>query len=321
MIQTLLIMNTNSRTLLRKLLLLYTSRFPVEKGKVRLVNSFGRWLRHAGDSEVVRRGTGYMMQLDLEDMVQESIFFFGFYEKPLATYFISQLSEGMVFVDVGAHVGQYTLLASKEVGPTGHVYSFEPHPTNFEALSYNVRLNEFTNVSLYNAALADSLLECELFINAADAGRRNRGTHSLRVQKDWSRSAAIPIRAMRLDDVLGYVTRLDVLKIDVEGAELLVLKGAEKLLARFRPIIAFESAEESTASFGHSTTDAKRLLAERGYRLFKLPPENRRMSLLPTLATEADQFSTIVALPETQGFTNWDKRVIPERLLSWHGSA
>ena len=315
-------MNNTHRNLLRKLLLLYTSRFPVEKGKVRLVNSFSRWLRHPGDSETVRRGTGYTMRLDLEDMVQESIFFFGFYERPLATYFLSLLSEGMVFIDVGAHVGQYTLLASKKVGPSGHVYSFEPHPRNFEALSYNVALNRFTNVSLLNAALADSVAECELFVNAANAGAKNRGTHSLRVQKEWIQSAKIPIKALRLDDVLSDITRLDVLKIDVEGAELLVLKGAQQLLVRFKPVIAFESSEESAASFGHSTTDAKRFLAQLGYRLFRLPAEGRRMQLIPALANEADEFSTIMALPENaQKLINWDKNAIPQQLWSRHASA
>ena len=291
-------MNPGTRSLIRKLLLLYTSRFPVEKGKVRAVNSFGRWLRHPGDSETVRRGTGYTMRLDLEDLVQESIFFFGFYERPLATYFLSLLSEGMVFVDVGAHVGQYTLLASKEVGPSGHVYSFEPHPRNFDALSHNVLLNRFTNVSLFNAALADSAAESQLFVNATDAGGKNRGTHSLRVQKDWSQSVTIPIKTMLLDEALRDVARLDVMKIDVEGAELLVLKGAQQLLARFKPIIAFESAEDSTTSFGHRTTDVKTFLANRGYGLFKLSPDHRTR-LEPTLATQGDHFATIVALPSS----------------------
>ena len=308
-------MNSGSRNLIRKLLLLYTSRFPIEKGKVRIVNSFSRWLRHPGDSETVTCGTGYAMRLDLEDMVQESIFFFGFYERPLATYFLSLLSEGMVFVDIGAHVGQYTLLASKKVGPTGHVHSFEPHPRNFEALSHNVRLNGFTNISLHNAALADSATECQLFVNVEDVGSKNKGTHSLRRQKGWQRSATIPISTVRLDDVLGDLTRLDALKLDVEGAELLVLRGAEQLLARFKPIIAFESAEESVASFGHSTTDAKRFLEERGYRLFRLPPENRRMRLIPTVASDVEDFSILIALPENiRGLTTWNKTPTPERV-------
>ncbi len=316
-------MTTNVRALLRRLLFLYTSRFPVEKGKVRVVNFFGRWLRHPGDAETVRRGIGYTMRLDLEDMVQESIFFFNFYERPLATYLLAVLSEGMVFVDIGAHVGQYTLLASKKVGPTGRVYSFEPHPRNFEALAQNVLLNRFANASLYNSALADSVAECKLFVNAADAGHKNRGTHSLRAQKDWSQPATIPIRATRLDDVLGEITRLDALKIDVEGAELLVLKGAEHLLARFKPIIAFESSEESTASFGHSTKDVKMFLAGRGYKLFRLPAlESRQMRLIPINASAADEFSTIVALPENvPGLTSWDTRPTPGHVWSRRVSA
>jgi len=315
-------MNSNSRKLLRRLLLLYTSRFPIEKGKVRLVNSLARWLRHPGDSATVRRGTGYTMRLDLEDMVQESIFFFGFYERPLVSYFLSVLSEGMVFVDVGAHVGQYTLLASKEVGATGHVYSFEPHPKNFAALSQNVILNRFTNVSLFNAALADSAAESQLFVNATDAGGTNRGTHSLRVQKGWRQSVTIPIETMLLDEALQDAARLDVMKIDVEGAELLVLKGAQQLLARFKPIVAFESAEDSTTSFGHSTTDAKRFLAQMGYKLFRLAAESRRMRLIHALETQPEEFSTIVALPQNAHATRtWDQMLIPNRLCSRWASA
>jgi FkbM family methyltransferase len=262
------------------------------------VNSLGPWLRKAGDSETVRCGIGYMMNLDLEDLVQENIFFFGCYEKPLASYLASRLEKDMVFIDIGAHVGQYTLLAATKVGSSGHVYAFEPHPLNFEMLSRNVALNQFRNVTLYNMAVADQDGKSYLYINTVASHRKNTGTHSLCRQQNWADYSKVEVNVSQLDHMLRHVERVDVLKIDVEGAELLVLQGGEEIISKFKPIVAFEAEEPSATNFGYRTTATKKFLEQRGYRLFRIPRDGKRIYLTSTRANEPEKFSIILALPD-----------------------
>jgi Protein-L-isoaspartate(D-aspartate) O-methyltransferase (PCMT) len=93
------------------------------------------------------------MECDLRDHVQSRIFFFGLYE-PVECYVVSKfLRPGMTFVDAGANVGQYTLLAAQAVGPTGKVISFEPVPRNYERTCAHVRQNGLGNVSVHRSAL------------------------------------------------------------------------------------------------------------------------------------------------------------------------
>jgi FkbM family methyltransferase len=139
---------------------------------------------------------------------------------------ISRLRPGDTFIDVGAYVGYYTLIAARRVGRTGRVIAFEPAPKNFETLRQNVRLNRLENVTLEQKALADKPGTLRLFldelygmnhtITGAGDGRRYRD-----------------VKALALDDYLANADfRVDLVKIDAEGAEGLILGGMAKTLDR-----------------------------------------------------------------------------------------
>lgn len=187
------------------------------------------------------------------------------YERELL-YLVGRLRPGMVFADIGASYGVYTLLAARAVGPEGLVLAFEPSQRTFDILKKNVGNNRLRNVLLFRTALAES-----------------RGTGALLLHPDPSRNslcrrsarpASVIVPVETLDGVLRTkgIGRLDAIKMDVEGAEALVLAGASKTLERFRPFILFEVNGGACAALGLSTRDAWEILAAHGYRFFVVGP-------------------------------------------------
>ena len=153
----------------------------------------------------------------------------GNYE-PLSTKVIQRLLQpGMVFVDVGAHVGYYTLLASRAVYPGGHVYAFEPDPKTWAFLNQNITENNFTEkTTLINIAVSAEIGQGQLF-----AGRRDGLTNSILFTPGVV-ERYITCQTTTLDAFFakqGWPS-VDLIKIDVEGAEHMILRGMRELSAR-----------------------------------------------------------------------------------------
>jgi len=190
------------------------------------------------------------------------IFAFREYYEPELVYLEKILPPGKVFVDVGANFGVYTLVASKLVGETGKVLAFEPSAESFAILRQNIELNHLSNVRAFRVALAQTRSQawlnygwdpvCNWMSKDRDPLRGNEGEE---VQTDT------------LDQLLeeNGVTRVDAIKIDVEGAEELVLRGAIRCLTAQSPIVIFEFNPESAALQGLSPWGARDLLEGLGY--------------------------------------------------------
>jgi FkbM family methyltransferase len=154
----------------------------------------------------------------------------GRYDIDKITLLCRILKAGMVFVDVGANKGDFTLLAATLVGPTGLVHAFEPAPGNVAMLRQSIAANGLTNIRVHDLALSDASGEATLYL----AGRRS-GWHSLIGGLPDRDAGTVCVRTRRLDDFdLGSVHAI---KIDVEGAEQMVLEGARETLVRNRPIV------------------------------------------------------------------------------------
>jgi FkbM family methyltransferase len=141
-------------------------------------------------------------------------------------------------VDVGAHLGYLTILMTLLVGETGQVTSFEPVPETFRVLEENIRINNLRNVRLQNAALAEKSGTLSLAINEQQELSWTPSSVGYAVGQN---QYAITVPAISLDDFLSHSTRMPaVIKIDVEGAELSVLRGAGETLRRERPVVFVE---------------------------------------------------------------------------------
>lgn len=173
------------------------------------------------------------------------------------------LSTGKIFVDVGANFGIYTVVASRLVGKTGQVIAFEPTAQTFDVLRRNVAVNKFKNVLTFPAALTDKPGTGWIYYGT-DPVRNSLG------EDPCCQGGGEEVVVESLDHVLRQagVDHVDVIKIDAEGAEELVLRGAANLLSSQRPIIIYELNPEASAHMGLSEDGATKLLESLGYEFF-----------------------------------------------------
>jgi FkbM family methyltransferase len=190
----------------------------------------------------LRRTHGFDIYLDTSDLgVSPSIGILGWYELRTTELFVKLIKTGWTVVDVGANVGFFTLLAAKLTGEMGRVISFEPDPTSYNLLSKSVERNHFGNVSLFQRAISGTDGDRSLHLSAT----HHKGLHS--ITRDLG-GEKITVQSSKLDTIASKmgIGSIDLLKIDVEGAEPEVLEGAGELLAegRIRNIIMeWEHAE------------------------------------------------------------------------------
>jgi tRNA (mo5U34)-methyltransferase len=179
------------------------------------------------------------------------------------------LQPGMKVLDIGAHHGFYSLLASRSVGDSGRVYSFEPSLRERRALLKHVRLNRCRNVSVQDIALGDRNGRASLFVVEGS----QTGCNSLKPPIVDTQASAESVRVSRLDDWLSEqkFDHVDFVKLDVEGGELGVLNGAQRLLERQpRPIILAEVQDLRTYSWSYKAKDIIELLRQKDYKWFRL---------------------------------------------------
>jgi FkbM family methyltransferase len=154
-------------------------------------------------------------------------FFKGTYEKERTEMFLKIIKEGDIFYDIGAHFGFYSLIASQIIGDKGKIYAFEPHPYNLKILRKHIELNNITNVVIISAAVSDRPGKAKF------AYGTGTGTGHLSEKGD------IEVDTVSIDDLIQKKEILppSIIKIDVEGAEILVLKGAWNTITLFYPVI------------------------------------------------------------------------------------
>jgi FkbM family methyltransferase len=150
----------------------------------------------------------------------------GQYEQKTTELFESLVEPGMVVVDIGGHVGYYSMLAAQKTGPTGRVYTFEPDPDNFELLSKNAAINGYDNITLINKAVSKSAGTATLHVSALDNGRHSIFNHQI------PQSGSFEVETISLDAFLKDQgsPNVGLIKIDVEGAEEDALNGMDQLL-------------------------------------------------------------------------------------------
>lgn len=208
---------------------------------------------------------GLRLRLRPADRIQGRIYYEGAFEPHLVALFRRYLRPGTAVVDVGAHCGQYALLASQTAE---QVLAFEPDAANVADLRANAAANGITNLHVFNAAVADHVGLLPLFADDDNFGFAN---HSLARGAGVFEGRAETVQAVTLDSLL-LALRLPVslIKLDIEGAELLALRGATGILRRDRPALLLEVDARWTASFGYRPRDARRFLEELGYHCYHI---------------------------------------------------
>lgn len=182
--------------------------------------------------------------------------------------FVRQLLEpGQVFVDGGAHVGMFTLVAVRTVGTDGMVVAFEPNPETFAELQRNIALNRLTNVMLHDKALGDKEGEATFAVMEGDrAPWSHLGEDS---DEAGARSIRVCVTTLDLSIPRELWSRIGLIKLDLEGAEYAALRGGSVLLDAAHPPILMEFVPEHLRRFDVDGDDVLRLLCEHGYVLYR----------------------------------------------------
>ena len=186
-------------------------------------------------------------------------------EPGIFTALADLLEPGDVFIDAGANIGVYTVLASQLVGPSGRVISIEMMPDTATRLEEHVLINRLTNVSIVRKALSD--IAGQTVMASVEIGKHGRASIAGR---SGGLLHTVPVSTTTLDDVVNGIDLVRLMKMDIEGVELAALRGSRSLLRRLNHLI-YESWGESKEE--HDPVDA--LLKAAGFELSTIDGNNR----------------------------------------------
>jgi FkbM family methyltransferase len=256
--------------LLSTVVRLYLSYFPIERGKWRLWKALELKLVTPRTGTVRERIlTGVAMNLRLGDRLDRFIYFWRQWE-PNETWLIQRLLQpGDTFVDVGANIGYFTLAAARIVGESGAVLAIEPVPDVADHLRQNVRLNEFRNVKVVECAVSDRDGGTILIVKRHD---QNSGMNSVQRVSDGAIADELGWRVprRRLDAILPDGP-IRLIKMDIEGAEVLALKGmGERICRPDAPDLLVEVSPDYLAAVGDSGAALLSLLSDAGYSSYRV---------------------------------------------------
>ncbi len=208
--------------------------------KTRFVRHFGRKILRrlpvystllADGNKILIRPADRSHESTVKEIYQERV-----YERMFS------ISVGDTIIDVGANIGVFTVKASKLVGPTGTVISFEPASKNFRLLEANIMRNHLSNVKPFEYAVSDSEGEASLYVDRASVRASLFSDQGDSEKTPRNIEAIESVKTVSLDTLVESLKSdcIDVIKIDVEGAELAVLRGAKRTIAKHLPKIVLE---------------------------------------------------------------------------------
>lgn len=239
-------------------------------GRYRLMNRICRDSRADFWARLRNGSQSFWFACDLRDSMAREVFFTGGYERQDSAVVRELLRPGGTFVDVGANWGYFTLLAACLVGGSGRVVSFEPDPRLFSRLQANLDRNRFAQVQPRQLAAAHEPGALQLVGFDPEAG--NWGLSRLSEHGNGS-GMIFQVAADRLDTMLDKegIGAVDLVKIDIEGAEELALRGMAEGLrtGRYRRIL-LEGHPSLLAERNRSLSDVFQLLDEAGYRGWRI---------------------------------------------------
>lgn len=240
---------------------------------------------------------GHKMFLDSEDILDLSVW--GVWEPLETELFKKEIKKGDVVLDIGAHIGYYTLIFAKLVGGNGQVYAFEPDPENFALLKKNVEINGYKNIVLVQKAVSNKTGKIKLYLC-----EDRKVDHSIYDPHDSRKS--IDIEAIRLDDYFkDYKGKIDFIKMDIEGAEEGVIQGASSLLQKNKNVkIVTEFLPIALRRSGIEPKEYLKLLIKHGFSLYHINEQEKKIEpaniaeLLETYTPERGNSTNLLCIRE-----------------------
>ena len=222
---------------------------------------------YAKKGKVITNIKGIVYELDLNEYIDSSIYFNGYFEKDTTRAITTLCREGMYIIDIGANIGAHTLKFSQLVGKTGKVIAFEPMERASKKLKRNLELNDFDNVVVENYALSNVESKEKITVSFTNSW-------PIRGEAKTDQSL-VSLTTLDLYVARENVSKVDIIKLDVDGYEHKVLTGSKKVLQKFKPIIVMELCDYCVRNAGDSMEDLINFLDEAGY-LFYSEKDNIR---------------------------------------------
>jgi FkbM family methyltransferase len=198
-----------------------------------------------------------------------------FYEPDISLVFKTVLRDGDTMIDVGGNAGFFTVLGASLVGSTGSVLTFEPDPRNIQRLKNNIRVNAFQNVTLVECPAMDEAKEATFYINSDNSGGSalwDVGEFPSSVlSRENPQTMSVEGTTIDLEVERAGLSNVRLIKVDAEGAELLALKGAAKLLEGAKvPFVIAELNEFALVRMGSNQADLRNYMCSLGYQSYML---------------------------------------------------
>ncbi|MFC9601976.1 FkbM family methyltransferase [Streptomyces niveus] len=248
----------------------YVRHAPSSLGKAPLVTRYlNPRLRGNARQRVARSRFGARFAVDTQDLIQRYLYMFGVWEPHMTRWLQARLLPGDTFIDVGANIGYYSVLAAQLVGDGGRVVAIEASPAFHQKLQQQVRLNNCGNVRAVNGAVSDER-RMLTFVLASSA---NMGANSI-VPYDGPVESSFKVEAFPLSELLDPVeiSTARVIKIDVEGAEGSVVRGMIPMLDKLRPDceITVEVTPDRMVQLGDSADELMKTMRDHGFHAYRL---------------------------------------------------
>jgi FkbM family methyltransferase len=219
---------------------------------------------------------------------------FGSYETKDFAMVRRLVPRGGTFVDIGANIGWYSVHVAL-ADPTARVLAIEPIPDSYRWLTMAVESNGLANVTTLNAGVAAEAGEIELWLDSGISGAASSAPSS-----GTAGLQRLTCRAVTIDGVMATNGgRASFVKIDIEGAELFALRGAERVLGEHRPIVFAEMLRKLTRPFGYHPNDIIELMGRHGYRCFRA--EGTRLVGFDTMTEETTETNFYFLHPDAHG--------------------
>ena len=208
---------------------------------------------------------GLFLELDQSDPVASGAVALGVYERYESEIFRSKVKPGMTIIDIGANLGYYTAIASRLTGDKGLVIAFEPEPNFFKLLSRNISRNNLNNVACFELAIAEKNGLTDLYLSS-----ENKGHNSIIRSEELKTS--VMVKTTTLDDFLvsQKSAKVDIIKMDIEGAEILALEGMRETLTKHLPLLFLEFSPHSIIKINRNPIDLLSTLRKIGYSIFEI---------------------------------------------------
>jgi len=212
----------------------------------------------------IEPGIAYV--LDPRDVIESALLDKGTWDDEVWSMVAGHLKPGATLIDIGAHIGTFSIPGAKAVGTTGRVVAVEPNPMTVARLNANIAASGWKNILVEPVACGDTNGTLPLYIGS----QVNSGTSSLakaNAVDHGAKGGSVDVPIERLDDIVkrARLTRIDAIKIDVEGAETGVIKGGEMSIRTFHPVIVLEVVDQMLKNMGSSKAELESVLRGYGY--------------------------------------------------------